>query len=38
LGITGAGGKVMIFRRGEMIRTVAEENALEVFFAELEGM
>jgi (E)-4-hydroxy-3-methylbut-2-enyl-diphosphate synthase len=38
IGITGAGNKVMIFKHGELARTVAEENALEVFFAELEAL
>jgi (E)-4-hydroxy-3-methylbut-2-enyl-diphosphate synthase len=38
IGITGAGNKVMIFRRGQPVRTVAEEEAIEVFFAELDGM
>jgi (E)-4-hydroxy-3-methylbut-2-enyl-diphosphate synthase len=38
IGITGAGNKVMIFKRGELARTIAEEEAVEVFFAELAAM
>ncbi|MDR1627039.1 MAG: flavodoxin-dependent (E)-4-hydroxy-3-methylbut-2-enyl-diphosphate synthase [Spirochaetia bacterium] len=38
LGITGAGNKAMIFRRGQMVRSLPEEEAIEFFFAELDGM
>jgi (E)-4-hydroxy-3-methylbut-2-enyl-diphosphate synthase len=38
IGITGAGNRVMIFRHGESVRTVAEEDAVEAFFAELGTM
>jgi (E)-4-hydroxy-3-methylbut-2-enyl-diphosphate synthase len=38
IGITGAGNKAMIFRRGQMIHSLPEEEAIEVFFAELEAM
>jgi (E)-4-hydroxy-3-methylbut-2-enyl-diphosphate synthase len=36
LGITGAGEKVLIFRRGEVIRTVDADEADEAFREELE--
>jgi (E)-4-hydroxy-3-methylbut-2-enyl-diphosphate synthase len=36
LGITGAGEKVLIFRRGEVIRTIDADEADEVFREELE--
>ncbi|MDR1025646.1 MAG: (E)-4-hydroxy-3-methylbut-2-enyl-diphosphate synthase [Treponema sp.] len=36
LGITGAGDKVLIFRRGAVIRTVRAEDAEHAFFEELE--
>ena len=35
LGITGAGDKVLIFRRGKVIRTIAAEDADKAFEAEL---
>jgi (E)-4-hydroxy-3-methylbut-2-enyl-diphosphate synthase len=35
LGITGTGGKVLIFRRGEVVRTVSAEEADTVFSQEL---
>jgi (E)-4-hydroxy-3-methylbut-2-enyl-diphosphate synthase len=38
IGITGAGNKVMIFKHGELARTIAEDEALEAFFAELEAL
>ncbi|MCL2264726.1 MAG: flavodoxin-dependent (E)-4-hydroxy-3-methylbut-2-enyl-diphosphate synthase [Treponema sp.] len=36
LGITGAGDKVLIFRRGEIIKTAAAENADSIFNEELD--
>jgi (E)-4-hydroxy-3-methylbut-2-enyl-diphosphate synthase len=38
IGITGAGNKVMIFKHGELARTIPEDEALEVFFTELEAL
>jgi 1-hydroxy-2-methyl-2-(E)-butenyl 4-diphosphate synthase len=38
LGITGAGGKVMIFRHGEIVRTISPEEADTVFEEELEKL
>jgi (E)-4-hydroxy-3-methylbut-2-enyl-diphosphate synthase len=38
LGITGAGDKVIIFRRGEIVRTVSPEEADTVFNEELEKL
>jgi (E)-4-hydroxy-3-methylbut-2-enyl-diphosphate synthase len=38
LGITGAGDKVIIFRRGEIARTVSPEEADTVFEEELEKL
>jgi (E)-4-hydroxy-3-methylbut-2-enyl-diphosphate synthase len=38
LGITGAGEKVLIFRRGEVIRTIEAAEADEVFREELEKL
>jgi (E)-4-hydroxy-3-methylbut-2-enyl-diphosphate synthase len=35
LGITGAGNKVLIFRRGEVVRTVSAVEADEAFEEEL---
>jgi (E)-4-hydroxy-3-methylbut-2-enyl-diphosphate synthase len=36
LGITGTGGKVLIFRQGRIVRTVAAKDADEAFEEELE--
>jgi (E)-4-hydroxy-3-methylbut-2-enyl-diphosphate synthase len=38
LGITGAGNRVLIFRRGKVIRTVTSENADAAFREELERL
>jgi (E)-4-hydroxy-3-methylbut-2-enyl-diphosphate synthase len=38
LGITGVGDKVLIFRRGKIIRTIAAAGADEVFEEELEKL
>jgi (E)-4-hydroxy-3-methylbut-2-enyl-diphosphate synthase len=38
LGITGTGDKVIIFKRGELVRTVSDTEALEVFFSELDSL
>ncbi len=38
IGIAGAGGKVIIFKKGKIIRTVDEENADKVFKEELETL
>jgi (E)-4-hydroxy-3-methylbut-2-enyl-diphosphate synthase len=38
LGITGAGGKVLIFRRGQIIRTISPAEADEAFAGELESL
>jgi (E)-4-hydroxy-3-methylbut-2-enyl-diphosphate synthase len=38
LGITGAGNRVLIFRRGKVIRTIAAENADAAFREELEQL
>lgn len=38
LGITGAGDKVMIFRRGEIVRTLSPEDADTVFEEELKKL
>ncbi|MCL2129893.1 MAG: (E)-4-hydroxy-3-methylbut-2-enyl-diphosphate synthase [Treponema sp.] len=38
LGITGAGDKVLIFRKGEVIRTISEEEADAAFEEELEKL
>jgi (E)-4-hydroxy-3-methylbut-2-enyl-diphosphate synthase len=38
LGITGAGDKVLIFRHGEIIRTLNVEESDAVFLAELEKL
>jgi (E)-4-hydroxy-3-methylbut-2-enyl-diphosphate synthase len=37
IGIAGGKGKGIIFKRGVKIKTVAEENLIEEFLAELEG-
>ncbi|MBM3237997.1 flavodoxin-dependent (E)-4-hydroxy-3-methylbut-2-enyl-diphosphate synthase [Candidatus Poribacteria bacterium] len=37
IGIAGGKGKGVIFKRGVKIKTVAEENLIEEFLAELEG-
>jgi (E)-4-hydroxy-3-methylbut-2-enyl-diphosphate synthase len=38
LGITGAGNKVLIFRHGEVVRTIDARNADEVFGEELDSI
>jgi (E)-4-hydroxy-3-methylbut-2-enyl-diphosphate synthase len=38
LGITGAGDKVLIFRRGKVIRTIAAACADQAFREELEKL
>jgi (E)-4-hydroxy-3-methylbut-2-enyl-diphosphate synthase len=38
LGITGAGRKVLIFRRGEIVRTVSMDEADSAFREELERL
>ena len=38
IGITGGNGKAVIFRRGEVLRTVAEEDALDALLAEIEKL
>ena len=38
LGITGGGGKCVIFKKGKIVRTVDEENADKVFAEELESL
>ncbi|MBQ9385198.1 MAG: flavodoxin-dependent (E)-4-hydroxy-3-methylbut-2-enyl-diphosphate synthase [Ruminiclostridium sp.] len=38
IGITGGNGKAVIFRGGEVLRTVAEEDALEALLAEIEKL
>jgi (E)-4-hydroxy-3-methylbut-2-enyl-diphosphate synthase len=38
LGITGAGDKVMIFRHGEIVRTLSPEEADTVFEEELKRL
>jgi (E)-4-hydroxy-3-methylbut-2-enyl-diphosphate synthase len=38
LGITGAGGKVLIFRRGRITRTVSPGEADRAFEEELESL
>jgi (E)-4-hydroxy-3-methylbut-2-enyl-diphosphate synthase len=38
LGVTGAGDKVMIFRHGEIVRTLSPEDADTVFEEELEKL
>jgi (E)-4-hydroxy-3-methylbut-2-enyl-diphosphate synthase len=38
LGITGAGDKALIFRRGAVIRTIRVEEVDTVFFEELEKL
>ncbi len=38
LGITGAGDKIIIFRRGEVVRTVLHDAADEAFARELEAL
>ncbi len=38
LGITGGNGKAVIFRKGEVIRTVPEEDVLEALMEEIENL
>jgi (E)-4-hydroxy-3-methylbut-2-enyl-diphosphate synthase len=38
LGITGVGGKVLIFKRGKVIKTVTAAEADIVFEEELKGL
>ena len=38
LGITGGNGKAVIFRKGEIIRTVSEENILDALLEEIEKL
>jgi (E)-4-hydroxy-3-methylbut-2-enyl-diphosphate synthase len=38
LGITGAGNKVLLFRRGRVVRTIAAAEADSAFGEELEGL
>jgi (E)-4-hydroxy-3-methylbut-2-enyl-diphosphate synthase len=38
LGITGAGNKVLIFRRGKIVRTIAAEEADQAFKEELDKL
>ncbi|MBP7094888.1 MAG: flavodoxin-dependent (E)-4-hydroxy-3-methylbut-2-enyl-diphosphate synthase [Spirochaetia bacterium] len=38
IGITGAGDKVLVFRRGEIVRTIASEEADTVFEEELSKL
>jgi (E)-4-hydroxy-3-methylbut-2-enyl-diphosphate synthase len=38
LGITGAGREIMIFRKGEIIRRVTPDEALDVFVEELKKL
>ncbi len=38
IGITGGNGKAVIFRRGKVLRTVAEEDALDALLAEIEKL
>jgi (E)-4-hydroxy-3-methylbut-2-enyl-diphosphate synthase len=38
LGITGAGDKVLIFRRGQVIRTISAAEADAAFEEELERL
>jgi (E)-4-hydroxy-3-methylbut-2-enyl-diphosphate synthase len=38
LGISGAGGKVLIFRRGQIVRTLSPAEADEAFAEELQGL
>ncbi|MDR0997635.1 MAG: flavodoxin-dependent (E)-4-hydroxy-3-methylbut-2-enyl-diphosphate synthase, partial [Treponema sp.] len=38
LGITGAGDRVLIFRYGEVIRTIPSEDADKAFGEELEKL
>ena len=38
IGITGWNGKAVIFRREEVLRTVAEEDALDALLAEIEKL
>jgi (E)-4-hydroxy-3-methylbut-2-enyl-diphosphate synthase len=38
IGITGSGNKVIIFKHGEIVRTVEESAAVEAFIEELEGL
>jgi (E)-4-hydroxy-3-methylbut-2-enyl-diphosphate synthase len=38
LGITGSGGKAVVFRHGEVISTVPEEQVMDVFMKELNAL
>ena len=38
LGITGGNGKAVIFRKGEILRTVPEENVLDALMEEIEKL